>query len=127
MSLAQLDRAVQFQASFISYLDVFHILGILALVVWPIALFLKTAPAAGRLTEFTPCLSASRRLALLSSSCAMLALSGCMMGPNFTAPTPAVPGSYTEDVTSKGGPMSPGDSVNPQWWNTFNDPDADRA
>ena len=44
MSLGQLDAAVQFQAGFISYLDVFHILGILALVVWPIALFLK-APA----------------------------------------------------------------------------------
>ncbi len=41
MSLPQLDAAVQFQASFISYLDVFHILGILALVVWPIALFLR--------------------------------------------------------------------------------------
>jgi DHA2 family multidrug resistance protein len=41
MSLPQLDAAVQFQASFISYLDVFHILGILALIVWPIALFLK--------------------------------------------------------------------------------------
>ena len=41
MSLAQLDQAVQFQANFISYLDVFHILGILALVVWPVALFLN--------------------------------------------------------------------------------------
>lgn len=44
MSLAQFDQAVQFQARFISYLDVFHILGILALVVWPIALFLRPPP-----------------------------------------------------------------------------------
>jgi DHA2 family multidrug resistance protein len=44
ISLQQLDRAVQFQANFISYLDVFHILGIVALVVWPIALFLKPPP-----------------------------------------------------------------------------------
>ena len=44
MSLAQLDQQVQFQASFISYLDVFHILGILALVVWPIALLLNHPP-----------------------------------------------------------------------------------
>jgi DHA2 family multidrug resistance protein len=43
-TLSQLDQAVQFQANFISYLDVFHILGILALVVWPIALFLKPPP-----------------------------------------------------------------------------------
>lgn len=52
MPLAQLDRQVQFQASFISYLDVFHRLGILALVVWPIALLLNHPPAAGPLTEF---------------------------------------------------------------------------
>jgi MFS transporter, DHA2 family, multidrug resistance protein len=44
MTLPQLDQAIQFQADFISYLDVFHILGILALVVWPIALFLKPPP-----------------------------------------------------------------------------------
>jgi len=52
----------------------------------------------------------------------MLALSACMMGPNFQAPKPAVPGSYTDDMTSKGGYVS-GDSVNPQWWDSFNDPE----
>jgi MFS transporter, DHA2 family, multidrug resistance protein len=44
MSVQQFDQAVQFQANFISYLDVFHILGILALVVWPVALLLRPPP-----------------------------------------------------------------------------------
>jgi MFS transporter, DHA2 family, multidrug resistance protein len=44
MSLPVLDQTVQFQAGFLSYLDAFHVLGILALVVWPIALFLKPPP-----------------------------------------------------------------------------------
>jgi NodT family efflux transporter outer membrane factor (OMF) lipoprotein len=52
----------------------------------------------------------------------MLALSACMVGPNFQAPKPAVPGNYTDDMTSKGGYVS-GDSVNPQWWDSFNDPE----
>lgn len=62
----------------------------------------------------------SRRL-LLASSCAMLTLSGCMVGPNFTPPHAATPGSYTEDAAASGAYVS-SDSVNPQWWTTFNDP-----
>ena len=65
--------------------------------------------------------AASRRLALLSSSCTMLALSGCMVGPNFTVPHTAVPDTFTEDA-AHGGPYVSTDSVNPQWWTTFNDP-----
>jgi len=52
----------------------------------------------------------------------MLALSGCMLGPNFTVPHSAVPGSYTEDA-AQGGAYVSSDSVNPQWWTTFNDPE----
>ncbi len=44
VSLAKLDQMVQFQAGFMSYLDVFQIIGILSLVVWPIVLFLKPPP-----------------------------------------------------------------------------------
>jgi NodT family efflux transporter outer membrane factor (OMF) lipoprotein len=69
--------------------------------------------------------AASRRLALLSSACTMLALPGCMMGPNFTVPHSDVPPSYTEDEAS-GGAYATTDSVNPQWWTTFNDPDLTR-
>jgi len=44
LSLAKLDQLVQFQASFVSYLDVFYIIGILSLAVWPIVLFLQPPP-----------------------------------------------------------------------------------
>lgn len=63
----------------------------------------------------------SRRLALLTSSCSLMALSSCMVGPDFTAPHPAVPGSYTQQAPA-GGAYVTGDSVNPEWWKTFNDP-----
>lgn len=63
----------------------------------------------------------SRRL-LLASSCAMLTLSGCVeVGPNFSAPHAATPAAYTEDAAVSG-PYVSGDSVNPQWWTSFNDP-----
>jgi DHA2 family multidrug resistance protein len=42
--LAQIDRMVQAQASIMSYLDIFWLLGLLALVVWPIVLFLPKLP-----------------------------------------------------------------------------------
>ncbi len=63
----------------------------------------------------------SRRL-MLASSCAMLSLSGCIeVGPNFAPPHAATPGSFTEDAGARGAYVS-GDSVNPQWWTSFNDP-----
>ena len=43
-TLAQLGRAVEIQASVMSYLDVFWMLGVVALVVWPVTLLLKGAP-----------------------------------------------------------------------------------
>jgi DHA2 family multidrug resistance protein len=44
MSLSQIAPMVQQQAAFVSYLDVFKVVGLIALVVWPVALFLR-APA----------------------------------------------------------------------------------
>jgi NodT family efflux transporter outer membrane factor (OMF) lipoprotein len=66
-------------------------------------------------------LAAYRRLALLTTSCAALALSGCMVGPDFVPPHAAVPSTFTED-NAVGGTYVSGDSVNPQWWTSFNDP-----
>jgi DHA2 family multidrug resistance protein len=43
-SLAQIGRSVETQATVMSYLDVFWMLGILALLIWPFTLLLKSAP-----------------------------------------------------------------------------------
>ena len=43
-TLAQLGQAVQTQAAVMSYLDVFWMLGVVSLVVWPVTLLLKGAP-----------------------------------------------------------------------------------
>jgi NodT family efflux transporter outer membrane factor (OMF) lipoprotein len=52
------------------------------------------------------------------------ALSGCMVGPNFTPPHPAVPSAYiTDSPASRSPPYVSGDAVDPQWWNVFNDPE----
>ncbi len=63
-----------------------------------------------------------RRLRLLGSVCALFALPGCMMGPNFVAPRPATPASFTNDAPPAGS-FATTDSVNPQWWTSFNDPE----
>jgi len=63
----------------------------------------------------------TRRSSLLASTCAAFALSGCMVGPNFEAPKPAVPAAYTNDAPPKSAYVST-DSVNPQWWTSFDDP-----
>jgi DHA2 family multidrug resistance protein len=43
-TLGSFAQAVQAQASVLSYLDVYHTLGLVALCVWPFVLLLKTAP-----------------------------------------------------------------------------------
>ena len=43
-SLSGIDAIVQTQASVLSYLDVFWLLGVVALCIWPIALFLPRMP-----------------------------------------------------------------------------------
>ena len=111
-----------------SDLDVFRGVEMLALVVWPIVLFLKGARLAG-LKEFINVLSAPPlRLKLLGSAALSLGLagvlSGCMVGPNFAPPRPAVPSGYIADSpASMGVPYVSGDPVDPQWWNVFNDPE----
>jgi len=44
MAVSQIAPIVQQQASFVSYLDIFRIIGGISLVVWPIVLFLKAPP-----------------------------------------------------------------------------------
>jgi DHA2 family multidrug resistance protein len=44
LTLARIAPLVQNQAAFMSYLDMFRIVGLLALCVWPIALFLNPPP-----------------------------------------------------------------------------------
>ncbi len=61
-----------------------------------------------------------RRLRRYSALPVMLALSSCMVGPNFSAPRPAVPAAFTND-TLQSSPYVSSDSVNPHWWTSFND------
>jgi NodT family efflux transporter outer membrane factor (OMF) lipoprotein len=50
-------------------------------------------------------------------------LTGCEVGPNFSPPRPAVPAAYIQDApASESVPYTTGDSVDPAWWRTFNDP-----
>ncbi len=58
--------------------------------------------------------------ALLATS----SLSACEVGPNFTPPRPAVPAAYIADEPpSETTPYTTGDSVDPNWWESFNDPE----
>ncbi len=64
------------------------------------------------------------RLHLVTGVVLALALTGCEMGPNFAAPRPAVPDSYITDAPAhQGAPYVTGDSVDPQWWQSFKDPE----
>ncbi len=52
------------------------------------------------------------------------ALTACEMGPNFSPPHPAVPAAYIADQpASQTTPYVSGDSVDPNWWERFNDPE----
>ncbi|MDE8348814.1 MAG: DHA2 family efflux MFS transporter permease subunit [Acidocella sp.] len=42
--LSQIGPMVQTQASFLSYLDMFHLIGIIALMLWPLVFLLKSPP-----------------------------------------------------------------------------------
>jgi NodT family efflux transporter outer membrane factor (OMF) lipoprotein len=64
----------------------------------------------------------SRRLQLLGTVSLSLALSGCMVGPNFQAPHASVPGAYTHEGPYTDHPYVSGDAVDPQWWKSFDDP-----
>ncbi|HEY1858157.1 efflux transporter outer membrane subunit [Acidocella sp.] len=68
---------------------------------------------------FRPQLLASAALIL-----GMGTLSGCMVGPNFAPPRPAVPHQYLSDApASHGAAFVSGDAIDPEWWNTFHDPE----
>ena len=69
-------------------------------------------------------ISTTRLHQKLLGAVSLLALSGCMVGPNFTSPHPAVPTGYIADApASRAAPYVSGDAVDPQWWNSFNDPE----
>jgi DHA2 family multidrug resistance protein len=48
MSLSQLNPLVQSQADFLSYLDMFFVVGVMALLLWPLVLLLKSPPKPAR-------------------------------------------------------------------------------
>ncbi len=51
------------------------------------------------------------------------ALTACEVGLNFSPPHPAVPAAYISDQpASETTPYVSGDSVDPAWWERFNDP-----
>ena len=49
-------------------------------------------------------------------------LSGCMMGPNYQAPHANAPAAFLSDAPASSAPYVSGGAVDPQWWNSFNDP-----
>jgi len=65
-------------------------------------------------------MAARRACVLLATT----ALSACEVGPNFSPPRPAVPAAYISDQPqSETTPYVSGDSVDPAWWERFNDPE----
>ncbi|MDE8343234.1 MAG: MFS transporter, partial [Acidocella sp.] len=44
LRLSQIGPIVQTQASFLSYLDMFHLIGIIALMLWPLVFLIKSPP-----------------------------------------------------------------------------------
>ncbi len=52
----------------------------------------------------------------------LAALSGCVQGPDFQPPRAATPNAYLNDLPMGGSSYVSGDAVDPQWWNSFNDP-----
>jgi len=58
------------------------------------------------------------RRGLVLGMVAALALTGCMVGPNFTTPKAKLAGQYA----TGGGNVQSGPAANPQWWQNFNDP-----
>lgn len=74
----------------------------------------------GRSAAAFPSLS---RLRVLAPLLLGTALTGCMVGPNFHPPHAAVPAGYIGDAPGKlPRPYVSGGPVDPQWWNSFNDP-----
>jgi NodT family efflux transporter outer membrane factor (OMF) lipoprotein len=64
----------------------------------------------------------------LRSSAALIlgmgTLSGCMVGPNFVPPRPAVPSHYISDApVTHGAPYISSGPIDPEWWNSFHDPE----
>ncbi len=66
------------------------------------------------------------RLLLGSSFLALLSVSGCTVGPDFTAPKPVTPATWVAHPPKQGQPESKVTSDSPDsvsWWTSFNDPE----
>ncbi len=59
----------------------------------------------------------------LGPAIALLALSGCMVGPDFRSPRAATPARYLTDAPPSNLPYVTGDPVDPSWWTSFGDPE----
>ena len=68
-------------------------------------------------------LSWSTRASSLAATFLCLGLPGCLLGPNFIPPRPAEPAGYIADAPVNAPPFVSGDPVDPQWWNSFGDPE----
>ncbi|MCR0984311.1 efflux transporter outer membrane subunit [Roseomonas populi] len=50
------------------------------------------------------------------------ALGACTVGPDFTPPDPLAPAAYRDTARSTDGAVTPAGRPDPEWWNSFRDP-----
>ncbi len=111
--LAQIGRVVQTQASIPSYLDVFHVLLI-------VACWRCRWCSLSRTSRKKPPLVGIRAAPVL------LLLTGCTVGPNYEAPSPWNPVSWFRDTPPKQRTaklsLPVAEPVDPEWWSVLHDP-----
>jgi NodT family efflux transporter outer membrane factor (OMF) lipoprotein len=72
-------------------------------------------------------LAHSARLKFLLGCLATTGLTGCELGPDFHSPHAATPAAFIQDQpSSETTPYVSGDPVDPNWWESFNDPELTR-
>ncbi|MDE2238699.1 MAG: efflux transporter outer membrane subunit [Rhodospirillales bacterium] len=87
--------------------------------------FLEASPPGGRNRRLKIVISTRSRRVLAGSAVSFglaVALSGCMVGPNFQPPRVASPTAFVNDSPPQSAPYVSGGAVDPQWWTSFNDP-----
>lgn len=52
----------------------------------------------------------------------VVALSGCMLGPNFQPPRTKTPSAFLSDSSAGSAAYVSSGAIDPHWWNSFNDP-----
>ena len=63
-----------------------------------------------------------RAVSVLSIGALTIALSGCMVGPNYHKPSVPVPPAFTEQSQSAAAPAGPPAIAYHDWWKVFHDP-----